>query len=96
MRVKIKTKGETVAVNEKFKKREFVATVEGSYPQDIQFQLSQDKCSLLDNFQVGEEIEIEYNLRGREWTSPQGETKYFNTLEVWKIGRVEDLMDELP
>jgi hypothetical protein len=96
MKVRIKTKGETVAVSEKFKKREFVATVEGSYPQDIQFQLSQDKCSLLDNFQVGEEIEIEYNLRGREWTNPQGEAKYFNTLEVWKIGRVEDLMDELP
>jgi hypothetical protein len=96
MRVRIKTKGETVAVSEKFKKREFVATVEGSYPQDILFQLSQDKCSLLDNFQVGEEIEIEYNLRGREWTNPQGETKYFNTLEVWKIGRVEDLMDLLP
>jgi hypothetical protein len=96
MKVRIKTKGETVAVSDKFKKREFVGTVEGSYPQDIQFQLSQDKCNLLDNFQVGEEIEIEYNLRGREWTNPQGETKYFNTLEVWKVGRVEDLMDLLP
>jgi hypothetical protein len=55
------------------------------YPQDIMFQATQDKCSLLDAVHSGEQVEVSFNLRGREWTSPQGEVKYFNTLEAWRI-----------
>jgi hypothetical protein len=55
------------------------------YPQDIIFQTTQDKCSLLDQFQVNDNVEVSFNLRGREWTSPQGEVKYFNTIEAWRI-----------
>jgi hypothetical protein len=63
--------------------------IEGDYPQPIQFQLTQDKCNLLDGVTPGEVIDVEYNLRGRSWENPQGETKYFNSLEVWKINRGE-------
>ena len=76
-------------IPEKFKKREFVLTDASSmYPQDISFQLTQDKCSLADGFQPNDQIEVSFNLRGREWTSPQGEVKYFNTLEAWRIEKM--------
>jgi hypothetical protein len=82
----VKVVNNTVQVSEKFSKREFVVTDStGMYPQDISFQATQDKCSLLDGVQPGEQIEVSFNLRGREWTSPQGEVKYFNTLEAWRI-----------
>jgi hypothetical protein len=75
----------TQVVSEKFSKREFVVETPSQYPQQILFQLTQDKCSLLDGLQVGQEIDVHLNIRGRSWTNPQGETKYFNTLEAWKI-----------
>jgi hypothetical protein len=76
-------------ISDKFKKREFVLTDASSmYPQDISFQLTQDKCSLADGFSANEQIEVSFNIRGREWTSPQGEVKYFNTLEAWRIEKM--------
>ena len=58
------------------------------YPQDILFQAVQDKCGMLDGIQPGEQVEVSFNLRGREWTSPQGEVRYFNTLDAWRIEKV--------
>lgn len=82
----LKVKSEEQQVSEKFKKREFVLTDNSSqYPQHISFQLTQDKCNLIDQYAVGSEIKVHFNLRGREWTSPKGEIKYFNTLEAWRI-----------
>ena len=84
----VKVLNPTVQVSEKFSKREFVVTESSSmYPQDILFQLTQDKCSLLDGFSVNEQVEVSFNLRGREWTSPQGEVKYFNSLDAWRIDK---------
>ena len=84
----LKLKKDEQAVNDKFRKREFVVTENSSqYPQQISFQLTQDRCSLLDQVKVGETIIVHFNIRGREWTSPQGEIKYFNTLEAWKLDR---------
>lgn len=51
----------------------------------ITFQLAQDRCNLVDSANLGDEIRVFFNLKGREWKSPQGETKYFNTIEAWKI-----------
>jgi hypothetical protein len=82
----IKVIQDTQRISEKFQKREFVVTDTTSmYPQDILFQATQDKCNLLDTFQVNDNVEVSFNLRGREWTSPQGEVKYFNTIEAWRI-----------
>jgi hypothetical protein len=83
---KLKKIDPIVQVSDKFSKREFVITDESSqYPQDVLFQATQDKCTLLDKFNVGDTVQASFNLRGREWTSPQGEVKYFNTLEAWRI-----------
>ena len=77
---------DTVQVSDKFSKREFVLTDASTmYPQDISFQLTQDQCSMLDNFMEGQEAEVSFNLRGREWTSPQGEVKFFNSLEAFRV-----------
>ena len=75
----VKLISETQQISEKFSKREFVISETSSmYPQDILFQATQDKCSLLDSVKVQDQIEVSFNLRGREWTSPTGEVKYFN------------------
>lgn len=82
----LKVKTDTQQVSDKFRKREFVITDNSSqYPQHITFQLTQDRCDLLDKYNVGNEIKVHFNLRGREWTSPKGEVKYFNTLEAWRL-----------
>ena len=86
---KIKVINDTQEISEKFKKREFVVTDTSSmYPQDVMFQSVQDKCAMLDGYSVEDEVEVSFNLRGREWTSPQGEVKYFNTLDAWRIEKV--------
>jgi hypothetical protein len=82
---KVIVKNDTIKVTEKFSKRTFVVEEAGDYPQLIEVELQQDKCSLIDSIQVGQVIEAHYNLRGRSWTNPQGEVKYFNTIVVWKI-----------
>lgn len=85
----VKVIKDTVQVTEKFAKREFVINDASSmYPQDILFQSVQDKCSMLDGYTEGDNVEVSFNLRGREWTSPQGEIKYFNTLDAWRIEKV--------
>lgn len=72
-----------------FKKRDVVVTTDEQYPQHILVQFVQDKCDLLNGFQVGEPVKIDINLRGREWTNPQGETVYFNTIQGWRIGKLQ-------
>jgi hypothetical protein len=85
----VKVINDTVQVSEKFSKREFVLTDSSSmYPQDILFQLTQDKCSLIDVVAVNDTVEVSFNLRGREWVSPQGEVRYFNTLDAWRVEKV--------
>lgn len=88
----LKVKEEAQQVSDKFRKREFVLTDNSSqYPQHISFQLTQDKCGLIDAIAVGSTIKVHFNLRGREWTSPKNEVKYFNTLEAWRVEVVQNL-----
>lgn len=82
---RLSIKNDTVTVSDKFTKREFVIETEGQYPQLVALQLSQDKCGLLDRINIGTELTVSVNLRGRKWTGPDGVDKYFNTLDVWKI-----------
>jgi hypothetical protein len=82
----LKVKYPEQQVSDRFKKRDIVITDNSSqYPQHITFQLTQDKCGLIDQYNPGDEIRVFFNLRGREWKAPTGEIKYFNTIEAWKI-----------
>ena len=75
--------------NNGFRKREVVVTTEEQYPQHILIEFIQDKCDLLNAYQVGQSVKIGINLRGREWVNPQGETKYFNSVQGWRIDAAE-------
>jgi len=76
---------DTQVISEKFSKREFVINTGGDYPELIQLEMIQDKCANLDNNQVGQLVDVAFNLKGRKWVNPQGEAKYFNTLQAWMI-----------
>ena len=73
-----------------FRKRELVVTTDEQYPQHIMIEFTQDKCDLLNNYGVGEPVKVSINLRGREWVNPQGETKYFNSIQGWRIEKAGD------
>jgi len=75
--------------NNGFRKREVVVTTEEQYPQHILIEFIQDKCDLLNVYQVGQSVKIGINLRGKEWVNPQGETKYFNSVQGWRIDTVD-------
>lgn len=68
-----------------FKKREFVVVTEEQYPQPILMGFVQDKCELLNNYSIGQKVKVNINLRGREWINPEGEEKYFNEIQAWRI-----------
>jgi len=83
---KIKMVGETQTFGSNgFRKREVVITTEEQYPQHIMVEFVQDKTDLLNSYQVGQQVKISINLRGREWVNLQGETKYFNSIQGWRI-----------
>lgn len=87
----ITVKKATQQISDKFRKREFVVSDnDAQYPQVIQFELTQDRCSVLDSYNEGDEVQVTFNIRGREWQSPQGDTKYFVSLNAWKIERIGD------
>jgi hypothetical protein len=84
---KIKVVNPEQQVSAAFKKRELVVTTDEQYPQHIMIEFTQDKCDLLSSYNIGEAVKVSINLRGREWINPQGETKYFNSIQGWRIER---------
>lgn len=81
-----------------FRKREIVLTTEEQYPQHILVEFIQDRCELLNAFQVGEQVKISINIKGREWVNPQGESKYFNSIQGWRIEKQqqEEAQQDIP
>jgi len=73
-----------------FRKREIVLTTQEQYPQNILVEFIQDRTGLLDAYNIGDFVKIDINLRGREWTNDKGEVKYFNSIQGWRIEKVED------
>lgn len=88
---KIKAIGELQAFPSGFQKREVVIVTEEQYPQPINIEFTQDKAEILGNYKIGDDVRVHINIRGREWTSPQGEVRYFNSIVGW---RIESLANE--
>ena len=78
----------TQVVSDKFSKRTFVVETNDKFPQEIELQLTQDKCDLIDAYNLGDSINASYNLRGKKWIDAQGNPKWFNSLEAWKIEKL--------
>jgi hypothetical protein len=89
---KIKVIGSIQQVTDSYKKRELVVTTAEQYPQHILIEFGQDKCDLLNNYAIGDEVKVGINLRGREWVNPEGVSKYFNSVQGWKISK--DAVDQ--
>ena len=71
--------------NKGFRKREFVIECGDKYPQKIVFGLVQDKCDMIDSYGVGDTVSVSFDVKGRDWTDESGQTKYFNTLEAFRL-----------
>jgi hypothetical protein len=79
-----------------FRKRELVITTDEQYPQTILLEFVQDKCDVLNGYNVGQVVKVGINLRGREYVNPQGETKYFNSIQGWNISKVGNESQSIP
>ena len=85
---KIKVKGDVQTfgqADKPFLKRELVVTTDEDYPQMIMIEFVQDKCDLLNSYNVGDDVKVSINLRGREWINPEGKAKYFNSVQGWRV-----------
>jgi hypothetical protein len=87
---KIHNVGALRVVSEKFKSKDVVLLTDEKFPQYISIQFTQDKTELITQEDIGDQVEVSINLRGREWKSPTGEIKYFNTIEGWQINSVQN------
>ena len=82
---KIKVQQETQTFGNDFTKCNLIVVTDEQYPQEICVEFVKDKIDLLKSFKVGDSVKIGINLRGREWINPQGEAKYFNSIQGWRI-----------
>ena len=95
----IKVIGEVQEISATFKKRELVVSTDEQYPQTLSIEFIQDKTDLLNKFEIGQNVKVGINLRGREWENPQTkEIKYFNSIQGWSIELLENSNsdDDLP
>ena len=95
----IKVIGDVQEISATFKKRELVVSTDEQYPQTLSIEFIQDKTDLLNKFEIGQNIKVGINLRGREWENPQTkEIKYFNSIQGWRIELLENSNsdDDLP
>jgi hypothetical protein len=88
---------ETEEVSDKFSKREMVVQTEEKYPQTIPIEFTQDRCSLLDVFKNGEDVDVSVNLVGRVWNNPKTqEDRYFLSLSGWRIEKLNQTVVKNP
>ena len=76
-----------------FTKREFVIKLIGDgenpdYPNYVALELIKDKCALMDQYQVGEEVNVHFNLSGRLWSQPGKPERCFTSLQAWRVERL--------
>lgn len=93
---------DTRIVSEKFRVRELILETDTRWPQFVKFQVTQDLCESLDVYEVGHDISVRFRLKGREWTSPSGDVKFFNSLDIQSIDLIGERLpvqsgdDEIP
>ncbi|MEQ8552524.1 MAG: DUF3127 domain-containing protein [Cyclobacteriaceae bacterium] len=95
---KLIEKSDTQEVTGSFKKREFVVEYAENpqYPEFLKFELIQSNCQQLDGFNLGDEMTISFNLKGRKWNDPKGGVKYFNSLQAWRLDKKSEGSNSAP
>ena len=79
----------TVVINDKFQKRDLIVTTDGEYPQDLNIQFTQTKCDALNQYNAGDNVVVDINLKGRDYVSRDGKQSNMTVIEGWKIGKSE-------
>lgn len=69
----------------KFRTVKLVLKTVEQYSQVIPIQFENEKIELLKDFKVGQNVTVDYNLRGKEYTKLDGTLDCFITLAGWKI-----------
>ena len=87
---KVKVVTPVQQITDSYKKRELVITTDEQYPQHINIEFGQDKTDLLNGLSIGQEVKVHINIGGREWTNPQGEVKYFNSIRGWRVEKLSE------
>ena len=90
---KIKKIDETKTYGDSFNKREMVLTTDDQYPQILKIEFIQDKCDLLNNYKENDDVKISINLTGREWTNPEGKVIVFNSIQGWRVEKLDDVKE---
>jgi len=88
---KIIEKYDLQVVSDRFRKREFVIEFSkenggNNFTESVKFQLIQDRVDMIEPYNVGEEINVSFNIKGSKWEK-DGRTNYFTNLDAWKIER---------
>lgn len=87
----------TKQVSDKFKNRTFVIKTEETYPQSVLFELTQDRVDYMDNYKVGDKVDVNFVVNGREWTDPKSnEVKYFNSVVALSVVKVGESSNHAP
>lgn len=96
---KLVVKDDVQNISDSFKKREIVLEIENERNSDwndfIKIQFTQDRCDLIDNYDLNEQIKVSFNLRGRKWEK-EGNVMYFTNLEGWRIEKAQADMAQQP
>jgi len=90
IRGKVHEIGAVQQVTDTFKKRDLIVQYAENpqFVEYIRFEATQDRTAIFDNLNVGDEVEVAFNLRGRPWTNRDGVTSYFNSLVAWRVAKV--------
>jgi len=98
IRGKVHEVGQTQQVTESFKKRDIIIAYAENpqFVEYIKFEASQDRVNIFDNLNIGDEVEVSFNLRGRPWTNAQGVTTYFNSLVAWRVTKLANTESSTP
>jgi len=93
-------KGKLQQVSSKFRKREFVIEKKETnqnqgFVDYIKFQLTQDRCDLIESFEISDKIKISFNIKGNRWEK-DGNVNYFTNLDAWRIEKTEENRGEIP
>lgn len=90
---KLIVKDDTQQVSDKFKKREFVVELENDRNPEwndfIKFQITQDRCDILDAYEIGDTMNVHFNIRGRKWEK-DGKVNYFSNMEAWRLEKIQE------
>ena len=75
-----------------FRKREIVLTTDEQYPQHLLIEFVQEKVDIVNALKVHDPVRVHIGIRGREWVSPDGVTKYFNSIHGWRVEKLNQVL----